>query len=552
MAAPARSTRPLQREMQILVGSLIAFLSVLIVSLFALSLLILRMDRLTSIARAGTAAVAPLSATASRSDLAERLELLRMDNDIARVEIYRGDELYVAAGERIPAAEVVSSPVPGGTMLFYFDVSGWIGGRRTALIIGALATLATVGGLLILILYLPKFLRPLEEMLVQAELLATKPRGGDDDARYLVHTFREAVERIQDQDNELGHLRDAASSRTPDVHALARALNHSFSSGFLALDAAGSVIAINAAGRTILGLADDASVEPFPLTVLAAPFATILQSAVEERVAVTRREVVLETSDVIIGVTTVPLYEDETFIGMFALFTDLTAFRAMEGRLRDLENLVGLGQMSAGIAHEFRNSLFTILGYLRLAQRSASPEAAAKIQSAEAEASSLGKAVDALLNFARPLKIKVQRVRLDELVRSMIDRFAADTPSIRFSVSTNGSCEINGDRDLLERAIENVVRNAIDAVLLKHPEGGGTIEAVVSAKPNPSVVVRDNGVGIDPESAAKFLLPFQSGKAHGFGLGLPLARKIVLHHGGTLSLSGTPGEGATVQMEFFL
>jgi len=537
--------------MQILVGSLIAFLSVLIVSLFALSLLILRMDRLTSIARAGTAAVAPLAATSSRTDLAERLELLRRDNEIARVEIYRGDELYVSAGERIPAAEVVSSPVPGGTMLFYFDVSGWVGGRRTALIIGALATLATVGGLLILILYLPKFLRPLQEMLVQAELLGTKPRGGDDDARYLVHTFREAVERIQDQDNELGHLREAASSRTPDVHSLARALNNSFSSGFLALDAAGSVIAINAAGRTILSLTDSEPAEPFPLTALAAPFATILQSAVDGRVAVTRREVALDASDVIIGVTTVPLHEDDAFIGMFALFTDLTNFRAMEGRLRDLENLVGLGQMSAGIAHEFRNSLFTILGYLRLALRSASPEAAAKIQSAEAEASSLGKAVDALLNFARPLKIKAQRVRLEELVRSLVERYSAEVPSIQFALSADGGCEINGDRDLLERAVENILRNAIDAVNQRHPGAGGRIDVTLSAAPNPTLIVLDNGVGIDAENAAKFLLPFQSGKAHGFGLGLPLARKIILHHGGTLVFSGTPGQGATVQIEFF-
>ena len=536
--------------MQILVGSLIAFLSVLIVSLFALSLLILRMDRLTSIARAGTAAVAPLAATASRSDLTERLELLRRDNEIARIEIYRGDNLYVAAGERVPSAEVVSRPVPGGTMLFYFDVSGWLGGRRTALIIGAMATLAPVGGLIILILYLPKFLRPLEEMLAQAALLGSRPRG-DDDARYLVHTFREAVERIQDQDNELGHLRDAASSRTPDVHALARALNHSLSSGFLALDAAGSVIAMNGAGRSILGLTAEAPAEPFPLSALAAPFAMLLQEAVQGRIAVTRREVVFDDSEVIIGVTTVPLYENENFIGMFALFTDLTTFRAMEARLRDLENLVGLGQMSAGIAHEFRNSLFTILGYLKLALRSASPEAAAKIQSAETEASSLAKAVDALLNFARPLKIKAQKVRLDELVRTLMERYRAETPSVRFLIDTPRICEINGDRDLLERAVENVIRNAIDAVRQRHGEQGGSIEAIVTTEPHPTLIVRDNGVGIDRENAARFLLPFQSGKAHGFGLGLPLARKIVLHHGGTLSLSGTPGEGAVVQMEFF-
>jgi len=65
------------------------------------------------------------------------------------------------------------------------------------------------------------------------------------------------------------------------------------------------------------------------------------------------------------------------------------------------------------------------------------------------------------------------------------------------------------------------------------------------------VTVRDNGVGVDHEQASAYLLPFQSGKPHGFGLGLPLARKIILHHGGTLSLTGAPGEGACVRIEFF-
>jgi len=65
------------------------------------------------------------------------------------------------------------------------------------------------------------------------------------------------------------------------------------------------------------------------------------------------------------------------------------------------------------------------------------------------------------------------------------------------------------------------------------------------------ITVRDNGIGVDQEQASTYLLPFQSGKAHGFGLGLPLARKIILHHGGTLALSGAAGEGACVRIEFF-
>jgi signal transduction histidine kinase len=544
------SASPVRREMRVLVGALVVLLCVLIVTLIALALSILRIDRLSSIADAVRDTVAPTVSTASRDVLTARLESLRISNDITRIEIYRGNVLTASAGESVPSAEIITRPLPGGKMLFYFNAAGFIGGRRNALIVSALATMATMAGVLILTLYLPKFMRPLEEMLAHAPLIGERERG-DDDARYLVHSFREAVERIQTQAQELDHLRDATSERAPDVRELARALNRSFTSGFLALDANGSVVAINDAGREMLDVDASTPAETIALESLAPSFAHIVRESFDGRTALSRHEVLLERSQSLIGVTTVPLFEENAFIGMFALFTDLTAFRAMEGRVRDLETLVGLGQMSAGIAHEFRNSLFTILGYLRLAQRDASDETATRIRNAEAEAKKLAAAVDALLNFARPLTIRAQRVRLDDIVRDVVERFRHDAQDIRFSFRADAPVEINGDRELLDLALENIVRNAVDAARQQHPNGGGDVAAQVSAAEHPTIVVRDNGVGVEPERAATLLLPFQSGKQHGFGLGLPLARKIILHHGGTLSLTGSPGAGATVTIEFY-
>lgn len=547
MEAPT-TARPLQREIRLLSGAMIAFLVALIVALLALAVSILRMNRLANTADATTRAIAPLVASGSRDAMRARLDVLRAGNDVSRIEIYRGEELWVASGSVLPSAEVLTRPIANGRILFFFDVSDWAGGRRNALVVGALATIATMAGLLIFILYIPKFLRPVEELLAQAQRLAGNPRG-DHDARYLVHTFREAVERIQQQSQEIDQLRTAATSHTPDLQELARALNRSFSSGFAAIDADGSVVAVNDAGRQILGIGEATTLDALP-----ASFATVVRHSLDAREALTRREVLIEESESLIGVTTVPLFDEQRFIGLFALFTDLTTFRAMEGRVRDLENLIGLGQMSAGIAHEFRNSLFTILGYLRLAQRTAAEDPAAKIRSAEQEAQKLAGAVDALLNFARPLQIRSQRVRFDELVASTIERFRGEAADVQFTLEPSPeltAVEINGDRELLERAFENIVRNAVDAVRQQHPNGGGRIDTVIALDPHPVITVRDNGVGVDPEQASTYLLPFQSGKPHGFGLGLPLARKIILHHGGTLALTGTPGGGATVRIEFF-
>jgi signal transduction histidine kinase len=546
----AGSAGPLQREIRVLFRALLVFLVALIVVLLALAMSMLNIGRPAATADAALSGLGSFAAEASRADLQARLELLRGDNGIGRIEVYRGQQLYAAVGELLPSAQVFTRVLPGGgRMCIYYDDSRWIGGRRTGLTIAACATLATMMGLLLFILYVPKFTRPLEEMLDHAQQLGDRQRG-DDDARYLVHSFREAVERIQQQARELDDLRHAAGARGPDIRELSAAIHRSFSSGFVALDAAGNIVALNDAGRTMLGLPREADGAAIELAMLPAAFAEVVRTSLVTRTALTRREVVLDDVDALVGVTTVPLFDGESFLGLFALFTDLTTFRAMEGRLRDLENLVGLGQVSAGIAHEFRNSLFTILGYLRLAQKSATTETSARIRSAESEAQRLAGAVDTLLNFARPLTIRTQRLRLDLLALEIIERAEADAPDVVFTTNMS-EVEINGDRDLLVRAIENIVRNAIDAVREQHPDGGGRVTADVTAEPHPRIAIADNGVGVDAEAAARLLLPFQSAKPHGFGLGLPLARKIALHHGGTLTLTGTPGSGATVTIEFF-
>jgi signal transduction histidine kinase len=540
---------PLQREIQILVRGLLVFLAALITALLLLVLSLLAMNRPATLGDEALTAIAPLARDASRSDLQARLNLLVGDNGITRIEVYRDEKLYAAVGTILPSAEVVSRSFPRGRMLIYFDMSSWVGGKGTALVVAACATLGTMTGVLLLILYIPKFVRPIEEMLDHARQLGARDYR-DDDARYLVHSFREAVERIQQQAHEIDNLRDVAGGRSPDIRALAETVNRNVSSGFIAVDAGGSIVALNDIGRAMLRQPLESELPSVSMAMLPSEFAAVVESSLASRTAVARKEIVLDETESLIGITTVPLFEENRFLGLFGLFTDLTTIRAMEGRVRDLENLVGLGQVSAGIAHEFRNSLFTILGYLRLAQRSASPECGAKIASAESEAHRLAGAVDTLLNFASPLNIRRQRVRLDELAQEVVDRAAAGAANVTFRVS-GSKAEVHGDRELLARAIENIVRNAVDAVQERHPNGGGIIEVEVQSEPHPRIDVRDNGVGLQSEDIAKLTLPFVSAKAKGFGLGLPLARKIALHHGATLSLTGVPDQGATVTIEFF-
>jgi signal transduction histidine kinase len=233
---------------------------------------------------------------------------------------------------------------------------------------------------------------------------------------------------------------------------------------------------------------------------------------------------------------------------MLALFTDLMPVRRLENRVREMQSLADLGEMSAGIAHEFRNSLSTVLGYLNLARKSALPsDAEERVSRAETEARQLGAAVESLLAFARPMNLNKQEIDLGELAADVVDQLRPVAAGVRFELEGEAAI-VDGDPILLRRVLENVLRNAVEAV----SEQGtpGTVSVRTTARPAPALTITDDGAGIDPARVATLFLPFQSSKRNGFGLGLALARKIVLLHGGTISLTGRPQRGAVVEMAF--
>ena len=107
------------------------------------------------------------------------------------------------------------------------------------------------------------------------------------------------------------------------------------------------------------------------------------------------------------GVTVSPLFDENTDLhGAICLFTDLTAVKHLEEQLRLKESLATVGELTAGIAHEFRNGLATIHGYSKLFDLNALPETYRPyVEGIRAEAESLGQVVTNFLNFAQPAQL---------------------------------------------------------------------------------------------------------------------------------------------------
>jgi signal transduction histidine kinase len=220
--------------------------------------------------------------------------------------------------------------------------------------------------------------------------------------------------------------------------------------------------------------------------------------------------------------------------------------RRMEEAIREQEALARAGELTAGIAHEVRNGLGTIVGYARMLERAGRAEdPAAAARSIREECETLETVVRRFTDF-----VKLERLQLGEAdLARLLARVVAREQRAREEVRTrlrglDAPLVVIADEELLERAFENVVRNAVEAA----GQGGGLVE--VSARDADGLVevlVEDDGPGLAADHPGD-VRPFYTTRPGGLGLGLPLARKIVLLHGGGLRLEGRETGGVRVSV----
>jgi signal transduction histidine kinase len=480
----------------------------------------------------GDACTAIISNTAgSDRQIAQMtLEDLRRKYRLEAIEVRNPNQPPLISGDprRVPDPAGMEARAIGPTTVRIWFAQGLLEDVSRLVRFGMVAgVVAAVCGLLLLPLYVLEAFRG-------AAPQESDPEG---DAS-LLHTFSRL------------HLQE--KGRADELARLTATLVRSLTSGFIALDEHGRVVDLNQAAREVLRLPPETAVlgREVGEALGASSFARTLAAAHQRRAAVQRREVTTGGDEpAVIGVSTVPLLDEQgRYLGMLALFADLTDVRKLERRVRDMQALADVGEMSAGIAHEFRNSLATILGYLRLASRDAAAAGnEERLRKAEQEALGLSAAVERLLALGRPLNPRREPLELRGLAEEIATRLAPLAEEIDFRVGGD-EIRIDGDAALLSRALENVVRNAMESIQSRG--GRGRVVITTTNGATRRMTIEDDGAGIDP--AVRLFVPFQSGKPSGFGLGLTLAKRIILLHHGTIRLSPRPAGGAVAEIELDL
>ncbi|MCB0208066.1 MAG: response regulator [Anaerolineae bacterium] len=263
---------------------------------------------------------------------------------------------------------------------------------------------------------------------------------------------------------------------------------------------------------------------------------------------------------------TAPVKSNEgTYFGRVWYCRDVTARKQLEAQLRQAQKMEAMGQLAAGVAHNFNNMLTAIMGYtgLALAGLHADHMVTEDLRSIQQSAQRAADLTRQLLTFSRDQEIEPQMTNLNELVRNMDFMLRQLIPEmITLKMKLNPALgRVQIDSNQIEQLIVNLVVNACDAM----PDGGKlTIETnnfILKATANDYLFelspghyvllsVTDTGIGMDREILNRIFEPFFTTKevGRGTGLGLAMGFGIVEQHEGAIKVKSAPGQGTTFEI----
>jgi len=247
--------------------------------------------------------------------------------------------------------------------------------------------------------------------------------------------------------------------------------------------------------------------------------------------------------------------------GAVLAIEDVTDRVELEREVQQAEKLAVVGHLAAGIAHQIGTPLNVISGsaeFLMMEWGTERPRPR-ELEIIVAQTDRITKLIQQLLNFARPARMALQSVKLNDLLRDVLGLTEHQIAKERIALKTDLQPDlppITGDEHQLEQAFLNIVVNAWHAM----PAGGTlTVQTRATpaddrlrragrpAPPRLEVIIVDTGIGIPAEHLPRIFDPFFStkGVGRGTGLGLAITRRIVEDHHGTIEVASEVGRGTT-------
>jgi two-component system sensor histidine kinase AtoS len=408
--------------------------------------------------------------------------------------------------------------------------------------------------------------------IARGELLQRIEPSGFDEISALAVSFNHMAAQLFQQRSALEDAHRELRRRFDELEDVKRYTENilaSLTNGIVTVDLDGRVVTVNPAAEMLTGFFAGEVTGHYCTELFAQTpeIGEMLMATLASRVPVAGVSLALKRRSgaaLPVEVSTAPLKGGEgKDLGVVAVLRDLTLVRELEGQLRRSDRLAALGSLAAGLAHEIKNPLTSVLTFSRhVARRFDDPHFRERFQRVvPRELERINGILERLLELARPVPAAFTRIRLAALVDRAVDLFANEIESQQVEVTRDYARDlppVAADEESLYRAIINLVGNALDAM-----SGGGRLGLRIawvgsngafrpsrSALAGRQVVIEisDTGAGIRAEDAERLFNPFFTTKERGTGLGLAVTHKIVEDHGGMIDFQSAAGVGTTFRI----
>lgn len=329
--------------------------------------------------------------------------------------------------------------------------------------------------------------------------------------------------------------------------SLPELLDQSLDAGLIILSRDLKVLTLSDAARSILNLGDG--------LLTFADFPKALQRVLREESGAEGSCVAVQipgpdATSRCIKVTVTPIPDGNgKSNGFVAQVQDTESALQLEKNLRQLDRLASIGTLSASMAHEVKNALVAIQTFIDLLISQNQNAQLADLVGRELKR--INSIVSQMLRFGGPAKPKLATIHLHQVLEQSVTLVQHHLEGRRIQLELNLQAAldtIRGDAYQIEQAFLNLLFNALDAM-----GANGTLHVSTSvmglersAAPNSAAIeitIKDNGIGIPSENLKRLFDTFFTTKPNGTGLGLPITRRIVEEHHGTISVSSEPHQG---------
>ncbi|KKI93060.1 histidine kinase [Bacillus sp. SA1-12] len=248
-----------------------------------------------------------------------------------------------------------------------------------------------------------------------------------------------------------------------------------------------------------------------------------------------------------VKVTNMPIIVNGEIVGVYGIARDISREKRTEKMLLESEKLTAVGQLAASIAHEIRNPLTSIKGFLQLYKNTLKEINSEYLDIMSDEISRIEMITSELLILAKPQAHHYRDERVEKMIEDVVTLFGSQAlmNKVDVNVQLDNLPKIHCIASQLKQVFINLIKNSIEAM----PDGGKiTITGKKHGSAGIFIQIADQGVGISKELITKIGTPFYTTKEKGTGLGMMTTFKIIHSHGGTVNISSTVGKGTIVEL----